>query len=502
MKGWDMINNVKIMIKKGQKISAIAEKLGIDRKTVYKYRDMDMDDIVEYRKRKKHRKAKTDNFKEFIDDQLMKMEEDGVINAQAIYDKIMAMGYNGSARTLRRYVHQRMGKRIKYRRIYEPFETDPGYQSMVDIGESRKIWINMKRTVMYFLVMTFSYSRKMYVEWYDRPIDTEIFIRFHQNAFSYIGGIPKEIVYDQTKLAVIRERYGEIEFNSAFYGFSQWSGFKTYICNKADPETKGKVESSVRYVKRGFLPGRRFYDTRDLESQWFHWLHNIADNKANETTGESPNARLEKERSYLKPLRDSIYTPGPSFREQPVYQDGFVKVLGNRYSVPWEHHRKKVKVRICDQTVEVYDFDRKHIFTHKRSFEKGKRIKIRSHYRKQYTESTEELSEKVLKIYGDSRLLVELKKQFPRHYREQCQQLIRLADKYDHKILRNACNSILILGGVCYSKIKKVVLHLHQQVYQNGLEQMEILPSCHEIPQLKLDQRSSEYYDQIMRLRS
>lgn len=502
MKGWNMINDIKIMIKNGQKVSEIAEKLGIDRKTVCKYRDMDIDEIAEYRKRRKYRKNKTNDFKEFIEDQLKKMEEDGVINAQAIYDKIIAMGYDGSARTLRRYVHQRMGKRVKRQRIYEPFETSPGYQAMVDIGESRKIWINMKRTVMYFLVMTFGYSRKMYVEWYDHPIDTEMFIRFHQNVFLYIGGIPKEIVYDQTKLAVIREQYGEIEFNSAFYGFSQWSGYKTYICKKRDPETKGKVESSIRYVKRGFLPGRRFNNTRDLESQWFHWLHNIADNKPNETTGESPNKRLEKERSCLKPLRDSIYTPGPSFREQPVYQDGFVKVLGNRYSVPREYHGKKVKVRICDQTVEIHDLDGNKIYIHKRSFEKGKRIKIRSHYRKPYTESTEELSGKVLAIYGDSRLPVELKKRFPRHYREQCQQLIRLADIYDQKILRNACYSILSLGGVCYSKIKKIALHLHQQAYKNGLEQMGILPSCREIPELKLDQRSSEYYDEVMRLRS
>ena len=136
-------------------------KLKIDRKTVRKYRDMPMDEIAEKHKNSQRRKRKVDEYRGFIDKQLDLMEEDGVINAQAIFDKVLKQGYEGSARTLRRYVQHRMGKRKKRQRIYEPFETDPGYQAMVDMGESRKVWINLKRTVTYFLVMTLSYSRKM-----------------------------------------------------------------------------------------------------------------------------------------------------------------------------------------------------------------------------------------------------------------------------------------------------------------------------------------------------
>lgn len=502
MKGWEMINDIKSKIKESGNVSKVAKELKVDRKTVRKYRDMPMDEIAEKHKNCKRRKRKVDEYKGFIDDQLKLMEEDGVINAQAIFDKVWKKGYMGSARTLRRYVQHRLCKRKKRQRIYEPFETEPGYQAMVDIGESRKVWMNLKRTVMYFLVMTLGYSRKMYVEWYDRPIDTEMFMRFHQNAFSYFVGMPHEIVYDQTKLAVIWEQYGEVEFNREFYGFSQWSGFKTYICNKSDPETKGKVESSVRYIKRGFLPGRRFSDSRDLEGQWFDWLHSIADLKPNETTGDPPKERWELERPKLKPLRDSIYAIRPSFRDQPVYQDGFVKVLGNRYSVPWEYHGKKVQVRICGQSVEIHDLDRKHIYTHERCFEKGKKIKIRGHYRKPYKESTEELSGKVLEIYGDSRLFLEIKAQFPRHYREQCQQLIRLADIYDPKVLQHACYSLLTLGGVSYNNIKQVASHLHQRAYKNALEQMELFSSCREVPEMELEQRPPEYYDEVVRSRS
>ncbi|MBN1296611.1 IS21 family transposase [bacterium] len=248
MKGWDVITQVKAALDTGMTVSQVARKYDVDRKTVRKYRDMSMDDISKYKKTRARRKRKVDDYKSFIDNQLELMEEDGVINAQAIYNRVIRLGYSGSDRTLRRYVKIRMGKRKKPPRIYEPFETSPGFQAMVDMGESRKVWINMRRSVEYFMVMTLSYSRKMYVEWFDRPIDTEMFIRFHQAAFAYLGGIPEEIVYDQTKLAVIKELYGEVEFNHDFYGFAKWSGFKCFICRKSDPETKGKVEASVKYA--------------------------------------------------------------------------------------------------------------------------------------------------------------------------------------------------------------------------------------------------------------
>ena len=138
MKGWEMINRVKTMLSDGKTVSHVARELRIDRKTVRKYREMKMDEIAEYYKKRRYRKKKVDVFRSFIDNQLELMEEDGVINAQAIFDKIIGKGFSGAPRTLRRYIFNRIGKRTKQKRIYEPFETDPGKQAMVDMGESRK----------------------------------------------------------------------------------------------------------------------------------------------------------------------------------------------------------------------------------------------------------------------------------------------------------------------------------------------------------------------------
>lgn len=71
---------------------------------------MSMDDIAHYKQTRRTRKKKVDSHKRFIDHQIELMEEDGVINAQAIFNKVIRLGYSGSDRTLRRYVNHRIHK--------------------------------------------------------------------------------------------------------------------------------------------------------------------------------------------------------------------------------------------------------------------------------------------------------------------------------------------------------------------------------------------------------
>ena len=206
---------------KNSSVSAAARKLGIDRKTVRKYRDMEMDQIAEYRRARRRRKRGLSSCAKWIEERVEAMAEDGVINAQAIYEQLKPLGFQGSARSVRRFVQAYRKKHTK-KRIYEPFETEAGHQAMVDFGEKRRVRIGQARSRVHFATMILSYSRKKYTEWYDRPVDTQEFIRFHQRAFQNLGGIPGEVVYDQTKLAVLSELYGEVEFNQSFYSYATW----------------------------------------------------------------------------------------------------------------------------------------------------------------------------------------------------------------------------------------------------------------------------------------
>ncbi|MGI6552120.1 MAG: hypothetical protein ACOX37_03300 [Bacillota bacterium] len=69
-----------------------------------------------------------------------------------------------------------------------------------------------------------------------------------------------------------------------------------------DPESKGKVESNVKYLKKSFYYGREFKNLEDLNQQLQVWLKEVANAKVHGTTGKIPQERLIEERNYLKPL--------------------------------------------------------------------------------------------------------------------------------------------------------------------------------------------------------
>jgi transposase len=501
LKGWDEVIEIKRLIQTGRKVSEVARELGIDRKTVRKYRDLTPEDIALYRSRAQRRSRKVDDFEDWIRYRVEAMAEDGVINSQAIYEELKGLGYEGSARTLRRYV-SRLGVKPEKRRIFEPFETPPGHQAMVDLGEKRKVRLGTERRTVYFAALVLSHSRKKYAEWFDRPVDTEMFIEFHQRAFQALGGIPHQIVYDQTKLAVLAEQYGEVDFNEAFYGYANWCGFQTYICHKADPQTKGKIEAVIRYIKRSFLPGRSFDGLSDLEDQWQKWLGEVADVKEHETTRRRPVDLWKEEQGHLQPIGRQSFLTEPAYRVQPVYEDGFVKVLGNRYSVPSSHHGAEVKIRVTEEKVEIRTLKEALLYSHWRSLEKGRRFKIRAHYAKTYTVSTEALSAQLLTRYESPELVDQLKQNFPRHFREQARQMIQLERKFERELIQRAVQRILEHHCVSYGNLKKTVHYLASQetlkeAFQANVDLQAELPA-----DLGLEVRQSNYYDELLEVES
>ncbi len=126
------------------------------------------------------------------------------------------------------------------------------------------------------------------MEWHHWPIDTETLLGFHERAFEGSGGdSPRDRPPpDQTGRHL--RLSGEAEFNGAFHGYPQRRGFKPWVRRKSDPETKGKIEALIRYVKRGFLPSRSFESMEDLDGQWRRWPETVGDAKLHETTGVTP----------------------------------------------------------------------------------------------------------------------------------------------------------------------------------------------------------------------
>jgi len=97
---------------------------------------------------------------------------------------------------------------------------------------------------------------------FNRPFTTKDMIRSHENAFRHFGGMPKEMVYDQDNLIAVSENAGDLLLTHDFDAYQQALGFGIYLCRGEDPESKGKIERVVGYVKSNFAKNR-VYDGLD-----------------------------------------------------------------------------------------------------------------------------------------------------------------------------------------------------------------------------------------------
>jgi len=109
--------------------------------------------------------------------------------------------------------------------------------------------------------------------------------------------------------------------------------FTPRACWVSDPESKGKVESKVKYVRSGFFYGLEYDGFEDLKQKAFDWCHNQANQRVHGTTGLVPLEQLEEEKLYFKPLPTVSALPYV-VEERKVTRDSLISVAGNRYSVP------------------------------------------------------------------------------------------------------------------------------------------------------------------------
>ncbi len=284
-----MIHKIKALHNEGAGLSirSIARELGISRNTVRKYLRMDEVAIGEQQANRTRRKQ-LDDYRDYIVTLLGRFPGLSAVKVlRKLKERHPELGV--SDRSARRYIKAlKETVSLRQKRYYEPVESPPGVQCQVDGGELRGLSVGGEATTVHFVVFVLSYSRLMYVGLSPRPIDTATFIRLHDAAFRYFGGRPEECVYDQTKLVVLHEQYRELDPNPAFAAYATAAGFRIYACEGYDPESKGKVEAGVKYVKGNALAGEVFDDWDHLEAHVRQWLDGVANVRQHGTTGEAP----------------------------------------------------------------------------------------------------------------------------------------------------------------------------------------------------------------------
>lgn len=314
---------IKDMYAKGMYVTHIAKEVGRDPKTIRKW--LDQDEPSRYQ-RKNKRTGKLDVHKDYV----RRRMEEGCLNAVVIFDEIKAQGYTGSVTTLRYFM--RTLKPILTSKATERFETEPGEQAQVDWGHFRADW-NQSQKRLYAFVMVLGYSRTLYVE-FTEDEKVETLIGCHERAMDYFGGITRTCLYDNMKTVVIgQDEQGEVLWNERFAKFATHHGFILRRCKPYRPQTKGKVENGVGYVRKNFWPRVQFFTgLHDLNQQVRLWLDNVANCRVHGTTREIPSKLLANE--ALKPVNRFPFQ-SEERHARKVSSDTLVSYQSNRYSVPY-----------------------------------------------------------------------------------------------------------------------------------------------------------------------
>ena len=442
MKDWIMIHKIKAMHDEGNgaSIKEISRSLDLSRNTVRKYLRMDEQAIQESLESPQRHKV-LDRYRSFL---LRMLRKYPGLKTPKAYRKLKAKvpEVDVSDRTLRRYLGRlRPLAAAAQQRYYEPvIDEVPGVQCQVDGGELRDVQIGGLSKTVYFLVFVLSYSRLMFVSYSLKPLDTDHFIQMHEEAFRYFDGIPEECVYDQTKLVVIKEMFREVTFNDRFYHYASQVGMDIRVCKGYDPESKGKVEAGVKYVKGDCLYGDSFTDFPDLQRHAQSWLDEVANVRLHGTTGEVPRVVYDnREQDKMKPFVAVDMPAEQSTRKAD--KTGLISFKANKYSVPMAYQRSTVLVAVkADQLLICDALEHAEIAHHTIVLGTGHIIKNTDHYR-DVSARIADYEVRIQDLVGESagRQLCQLIKQTsPNIYKDQLAgviQIIRKLNDVDERLI-------------------------------------------------------------------
>ena len=274
----------------------------------------------------RQRQSKLDPFKPTISEWL---EKDPTVTAAIIEQRLRSVGYAGAYTILREHVRATRPARTPPRAFLR-MEPPPGERFEVDWGHFGALEYAGDKRKLYAFALVEAHSRMLYLE-FTHSQSFETFVRCHVHAFTTIGGVAREIAYDNLATAVAEHDGRLVRFLPRFLAFAREYGFYPKACNPAAGWEKGKVERAIGYARQAFWPLREFTDLHDVNRQARQWLADVANQRVHRETRERPIDRFKAE--ALRPLPVIPYDHRDTV-EALVYKDLRLHFDGNRYCVP------------------------------------------------------------------------------------------------------------------------------------------------------------------------
>ena len=479
------VREVIVQLRAGVSQRQIAEAMQISRNTVKKYRTWaqeqellsgELPDVAELRKRMDVSMAETLPPQQRSSvaphgEVVARLRREGVEIA-AIWERLKERGYTGSYQAVWRFVQQ---LETQAPDATVRVECQPGEEAQIDFGyaglmideatdKARKTWA---------FVMTLSWSRHQYVEFvFDQKVET--WLRLHRNAFAFFNGVPRCVVVDNLKAAIIKACWDDPQVQQAYRECAEHYGFRIAPCRPNTPEHKGKVEQGgVHYVKRNFVAGRQPTTLVRANQDVHTWCLTTAGQRIHGTTREKPLVRFEEtEQTQLRPLPETAYDMAV-WKIVKLYRDGYVTFDNAYYSVPFRFVGQQLRVRGGLSSVRVYTLDYQLVATHTRAARPGERQTHLDHLppekvsgvtwnRERCQAMADEIGPATAEIV--SRLLNDPVVERVASVRR----LLKLCERFDSIRLEAACARALAFEDASYKTVKGIL--------QRGMEQQGVSP--------------------------
>lgn len=295
-------------------------------------------------------------------DTIVGLAEKG-LKPQAIYDRLRLDDANFSASfwaVRGMWRKWRKARGVRAEDVAIPVETVAGEVAQVDFGYVGKLYdatVGQLRKAWVF-VLVLGFSRRMVARiCFDQKIET--WLRVHVEAFAELGGAPATIVPDNLKAAVVRAAFGvdgAASLNRSYRELARHYQIKIDPAPIYAPKKKGKVESTVKYVKGNFFKGRDGTDVDDARRELQRWVDEIANRRVHGTTHQRPVDLFAEERVALQPIPARRYEL-VVWHKARVHQDSHIAFDRRLYSVPWRLIKQEVWLRASPSSVDIYADD-------------------------------------------------------------------------------------------------------------------------------------------------
>jgi len=325
----------------GMSIREAAREFGLSRKTIRKMLQFSLP--PGYRRKKPVARPKLGPWLGIIDqiladDQFQPKKQRHT--AKRIFDRLKAEhAFVGGYTIVKDYVRQ---ARLTHKEVFVPLVHPPG-DAQADFGEALVVIAGMEQKA-HFQCFDLPYSDDCFVIAFPAE-NSEAFLEGHNQAFAYFGGVPRTILYDNTRIAVKEiAGDGERKPTEAFSGLQSHYLFAAKFGRPGKGNDKGHVEGLVGYARRNFLvPVPRVASWEELNA---HLLSECVKRRQRKLWGhqETIAERFERERGKLLPL-----PPAPleacEKRTTRASSQALVRYETNDYSVPTEYGHRQVLVK-------------------------------------------------------------------------------------------------------------------------------------------------------------